>query len=55
MASRLDTEIDDIMCPPEHVTAARLVICEHAPADAALFLDMLGIGPTPAWNMGVVA
>ena len=40
---------------PEHVTAARLVICEHAPADAALFLDMLGIGSTPAWNMQVQA
>ena len=55
MASQLDVEIDDIMCPPEHVTAARLVICEHAPNDAATFLDMLGIGADPAWNMWVQA
>ena len=55
MAAKLDFEIDDIMTTADAVTAARLVICEHAPDDAATFLDMLGIGADPAWNMGVQA
>jgi hypothetical protein len=55
MAAKLDFELEGIMTTPDTVAAARLVICEHAPDDAALFLNMLGIGPTPAWNMGVQA
>jgi hypothetical protein len=55
MASQLDFEIDDIMTNADTVASARLVICEHAPNDAATFLDMLGIGANPAWNMGGAA
>lgn len=55
MSARIDFEPEDIMTNADTVASARLVICEHAPNDAALFLDMLGIGSTPAWNMGVQA